>query len=353
MELSGDVFGRKGGPGDLGPRGQTELRLILTPRPQANPTPPAPVSPPPHVAPVRAATRKESAPAQETQRILDRLRRDTLVRMLIGAPVNAFVFITFHEWSSIPMATPDELRDEELAGGFDDEENDDTFLAASIQPPIAPPPIVPPPIAPPPEPGASAEIVHPRFPFKTILFGLPLVMLLAAGVLIYSWRHENVRTGAQEIQMAPSASSNPTTTAGEIARERPVPQSATPVVPAPAPVAPVAVPQPQAAATAPASPATTVSQESVPKTEQRENASATPARGHYEIQVVATPSRSEAERQVAALVARGAHAFLREIDRDGITMYRVRLGGYTSNAAARADGARLGLRSLWIERTGR
>ena len=100
----------------LGARGETPLRLILTPRPEAAPRVIVPSLP-----------AKAVAAAVPVSKPFDRVRRDSVVRMMLGTPKYAFVFVTFFEKNLIAMAEHDDLRDEERIGGFDIGSDDETF----------------------------------------------------------------------------------------------------------------------------------------------------------------------------------------------------------------------------------
>lgn len=362
MDSDNDMFSERGSADDLGPRGKTQLRLILTPRaPRESGGPERSVAPTPVVAP--AVPVGGAGPS-----LFDRLRRDTLIRALLGRPAHGVVYVSFTELSQLPMAAHEDLREEERAGGFADDAGDETFRRPAKESVAAPRPL-----------GAAmasstttprmdgSAVPRARFPYRTVLVGLPAIMMLLAAGILYQWRHEGAKSGAREIQLAPSASSAPTTTAGSMpaptaTESAPPPAPATvPAAPAPAPVATPSNIAPSVVSSAARAPSLNTMPSTIPNPEPQPQAShaipavAPPAAGSgaYEAQIVATPNRAEAAARVKQLALRGANAFVTEVDRDGLTMYRVRIGPYASSADARSAADRLGVKSAWIERTRR
>lgn len=354
MENPGDKFAIEPNTQDLGPRGRTPLRLILTP--------PAPqhkvdiAEPPVHEYGAPPILKPKSRSE------LDLLRRDTIVRSLLGSPKYAFVFITFSEFSSTPMATHDDLRDEERVGGFGDSADDDTFQSAVPAPKIiaAESASVPPPI--PAVPDEPVVLKKSGFPYKFIVIGLPLLMLLGAGIVLTQWRHDTTKVQPHEIQMTPEGSTDPTQTAGKLpspAPEPPAPVAAAPMVSAPVVAAPspVTVTTPQVVGKkttkGTSGTSTTVPFDAAAASAASEgiaapNIAPESATGFY-LQVLATPSADEAQRRASGLRKEsGLDASVTEIIKNDMTLYRVRLGPFASEATARSAKTNLHLTSAWI-----
>jgi cell division protein FtsN len=98
---------------------------------------------------------------------------------------------------------------------------------------------------------------------------------------------------------------------------RPVPPT---TLPRPSPTTTLPRPAPTATPPPPATPPTTV-----PRTS---------ARGSFTVEASPTRSRSEAESMLAALRRRGYDATLVEVERDGDTWYRLRVGRYATSEQA-------------------
>ncbi len=235
----------------------------------------------------------------------------------------------------------DDLRDEERAGGFSADDDNETFAgaapAAAADAPRIVIPVNPLPMQ---EPAPDGERRRPWI--IPTLFGLPLLLLAVMVVILY--------TGRPPKQAPPVVEQQQPITVGQ--HQEPTNTVAPPViekqpdVAAPAKHAP---PIERKAAESSSTPDATMSSVGAQRMNHPDDVA--PA-GSYEMQVIATPVRAEADKRAEALREKGGMPVVQTISRNGKTLYRVRLRGYNSAAAARADAARFGLGGVWIERTG-